>query len=82
MRDKLYRTMTEFLEVIAQLEDIKTNLILQRKGVELCKEITKEQIESLLNVNLRLIDIVIKGAYKHYSTIDSIVIEMKHSRNK
>lgn len=78
MRDKLYDVMTDFLQVVAQLEDIRTNIVYQKNGIELSNEITKEQAESLLNVNLKLIDDVIKGAYKHYSSIDEIVIKMKY----
>jgi len=77
MNERLYEIMTEYLEIVTQLEEIERCIILQKIGITEYTEIKRRDVEAILNTEIRLLNMAIREAYHVHKEIDKLLLEME-----
>lgn len=75
MKDRLYEMLAQYMNVIVEMEDIYRNNMLHLKCLRDCKDIKKEDVESIIAVNVKLLHLAIEENYKIHTEFDKIVID-------
>jgi len=78
MKEKLYNLLSEFNDILKDIDDVERVLEIQFNGItEGCD---KEMARSVLNVHLRLIKAIRKDSEELYNKIDQTILDMKYER--
>ena len=76
MNERLYEIMTDYLEIVTQLEEIKRCIILQKIGITEYTEIKRRDVEAILNTEVRLLNMAIREAYQVHKEIDKFILDI------
>ncbi|MGN8921155.1 hypothetical protein ACTNB0_08710 [Lachnospiraceae bacterium HCP28S3_F9] len=78
MKKRLYSIMADIEEITKQLADMKNVLEIQRDSQ--CEENQIERLNSLLNVQIRLIKCTRQASCELYKKIDDTILDVVHKR--
>lgn len=78
MKKRLYSIMADVEEITKQLADMKNVLEIQRDSQ--CEENQIERLNSLLNVQIRLIEHTKQASCELHKRIDDTILDIVHKR--
>ena len=78
MKKRLYSIMADVEEITKQLADMKNVLEIQRDSQ--CEENQIERLNSLLNVQIRLIEHTKQTSCELHKRIDDTILDVVHKR--
>ena len=78
MKKRLYSIMADIEEITKQLADMKNVLEIQRDSQ--CEENQIERLNSLLNVQIRLIECTRQASCELHKKIDDTILDVVHKR--
>ena len=78
MKKRLYSIMADIEEITKQLADMKNVLEIQRDSQ--CEENQIERLNSLLNVQIRLIECTRQASCELHKRIDDTILDVVHKR--
>ena len=78
MKKRLYSIMADIEEITKQLADMKNVLEIQRDSQ--CEENQIERLNSLLNVQIRLIEHTKQTSCELHKRIDDTILDVVHKR--
>lgn len=78
MKNRLQKIMTDLEEIIRQIEDAKN--LLNMLCIASTGEKNKDNIKSILNVQIRLLEGMETDSRKLHQEIDETILDMIHNR--